>query len=97
MTGAATRALKGLFKFAFAISILAVGLLALFVAWWIALAVVLIAIIYAGVHRLLRGKRPTPATRAPANVIDGEFRVEDGTQTTRHAIDLEPDRTVRKD
>ena len=47
MSNAATRALHGLFKWAFAIGIVAVGLLALLVAWWIAALVVVSWLVYA--------------------------------------------------
>ena len=73
MSNAATRALHGLFKWAFAIGIVAVGLLALLVAWWIAALVVVSWLVYAGARRLLSGKRTGVATPGVAATIDGEF------------------------
>ncbi|MSQ50810.1 MAG: hypothetical protein EXR28_02865 [Betaproteobacteria bacterium] len=76
MTNAATRALQGLLKWAFAIGIVTVGLLALLVAWWIALLVIGAWVLYATVQRLFRGKSNASAPRTTSAIIDGEYRVE---------------------
>lgn len=88
MTNAATRALHGLFKWAFAIGIVAVGLLALLVAWWIAVLVVLTWLIYAGARRLLRGKRTDVATTGAPTTIEGEFQVEHEPDSARNVAPL---------
>ena len=77
MRRAAGRTLPGLFKAALVIGILAVALLALLVAWWIALLFVGTWLLVRGARRLLQGSQP--AARAGATTIDGEYRVEHGT------------------
>ncbi len=91
MSNAATRALHGLFKWAFAIGIVAVGLLALLMAWWIAAIVVVSWLVYAGARRLLSGKRTGVATPGVAATIDGEFQVEHESDSTRSVTTLLPD------
>jgi hypothetical protein len=51
--------------------LVASGLVALFIALWIAVMLVIGLAIYIGVRRLLGGGKP------PAAVIEGEFKVED--------------------
>lgn len=82
MTNSATRAVHGLFKWAIGLSMLILVMLALLVAWWIALLLVASWLLYAGVRRLLRG--PKKSTVNPSrNIIDGEFRVEQEPGTAR--------------
>ena len=52
------------------VGIVALGLIALFVAWWIAVVLVLGFALYAAVRRML-----TPAPRGAPAVIEGEFRI----------------------
>ena len=58
---------------------IAAGLVALFVAWWIAVAAVLGFAVYVAVRRMLPRKPPHEPQRGsgcrPA-VIDGEYRIE---------------------
>jgi hypothetical protein len=53
--------------------IIAFGLIALFVAWWIAVILVLAFALYVAVRRVLP-RKPAPGG-APA-IIEGEFRIE---------------------
>jgi hypothetical protein len=78
--GLATRAFHGLLKAALIIGVLVVALLALLLAWWIALLLVGAWLLYAGARRLLRGGIINSAARAPASVIEGEYRVEHNPQ-----------------
>ena len=55
--------------------IVVAGLVALFVAWWIALAALLCLVIYLAVRRMLP-RKPGEAQRGAPAVIEGEFRIE---------------------
>ena len=59
------------------VGFIAAGLVALFVAWWVAVAALLCFVLYAAVRRLLPQK-PQEARRGPGGpaVIEGEFRIE---------------------
>jgi hypothetical protein len=56
------------------VGLLAAGLIALFVAWWIALALILGFALYVAVRRLL--PRKPPASGGGSEIIEGEYRVE---------------------
>ncbi len=56
-----------------AAGLVALGLAALFVAWWIAVILVLAFTLYVAVRRMLPRKRAPGG--APA-IIEGEFRIE---------------------
>lgn len=82
MAQSAGGVLKGLLRAAVAIVLLGAALLGLFVAWWLALVVIALWMVYATVRSMLGGnqRRPAgpdgPTSRPNANVIEGEFRVE---------------------
>jgi membrane protein implicated in regulation of membrane protease activity len=65
---------KALPRLLLMVVLLAAGLVALFVAWWIALALILGFAIYIAVRRLLSPKSPGSGKRSA--IIEGEFRVE---------------------
>jgi hypothetical protein len=65
--------LKSLPRLLLTIALLAAGLVALFVAWWIAAMLVLGLAIYVGVRRLLARRTPPGGTE----VIEGEFEEVD--------------------
>lgn len=62
---------KSIPRMLLAVGLVAVGLIALFVAWWIAVILILGFALYVAVRRMLK---PAPGG-APA-VIEGEFRIE---------------------
>ena len=74
--------LQGLLKAVLAIALFGVVLLALFVAWWLALLLIGLWMIVATVRNALSGnrRRPrdigSPAASPHPTVIEGEFRVE---------------------
>ncbi len=53
------------------VGIVALGLIALFVAWWIAVVLVLGFALYVAAGRML-----APAPRGAPEIIEGEFRIE---------------------
>ena len=53
------------------VGIVALGLIAFFVAWWIAVVLVLGFALYVAVRRML-----APAPRGAPEIIEGEFRIE---------------------
>jgi hypothetical protein len=68
-----TEFFRNLPRVLFTMALVASGLVALFVAWWIAAALLILLAIYVGVRRLLaRGQRP-----AGPEVIEGEFEKVD--------------------
>ena len=76
--GILQRVLKGVLAIVF----VGLALLALLVAWWIALILIAAWLIYAGVRRVLQGDRkkrqgrPSQQAETSATIIEGEFRVE---------------------
>jgi len=76
VSSSAKAALNGLLKALLAVGIIAVALLALLVAWWIALLFIGTLLLVAGVRRLLGGARKNPPAPTSGATLDGEFRVE---------------------
>ena len=82
VTSNSSGGLQGLLKAVLAIALFGVVLLALFVAWWLALLLIGLWMIVATVRNALYGnrRRPNDIDRPTAGpnptVIDGEFRVE---------------------
>ena len=82
MTRNSSSGLQGLLKAVLAIALFGVVLLALFVAWWLALLLIGLWMIVTTVRNALYGNRRRPRDiNGPAagphpTVIDGEFRVE---------------------
>ncbi len=54
-----------------AVGLVALGLIALFVAWWIAVILILGFALYVAVRRMLK-----PASGGAPEIIEGEFRIE---------------------
>ena len=95
MFHSASRVLHGLLKASLVIGVLAVALLALLLAWWIALLAVGTWLLVTGVHRLLRGSQP--AARAAAATIEGEYRVEHHSEQQETLTIVAADRHPPKD
>lgn len=70
-------------------ALIAAVLVAVFVAWWLALLIALVALALTALRRLFGGK---PAKRAPgeAVILEGEY-----TEVEREARNLPPDRDGR--
>ncbi len=71
---------KAIPRLLLAIGLVAAGLVALFVAWWIAVILILGFALAVAVRRML--SRQPPCSRQPASdggsaIIEGEFKVED--------------------
>jgi hypothetical protein len=85
MSNAATSILKGLIKGTLVLGILAVIILAVLVAWWIALIAAGAWLLVSATSRMLGGKRDGSPMRSrpPANaaIIEGEYRVESDGST----------------
>jgi len=65
--------LKSIPRVLLAVGLVALGLIALFVAWWIAVILVLGFVLYVAVRRVLQSK---PASGGAPAIIEGEFRIE---------------------
>ena len=82
MTSNSGGGLQGLLKAVLAIALFGVVLLALFVAWWLALLLIGLWMIVATVRNALYGNRrrprefDSPSAGPNPTVIEGEFRVE---------------------
>jgi len=65
--------LKSIPRVLAAAGLVALGLIALFVAWWIAVILILGFALYVAVRRILPRK---PASGGAPAIIEGEFRIE---------------------
>jgi EamA domain-containing membrane protein RarD len=65
--------LKSIPRVLLAVGLVALGLIALFVAWWIAVLLILGFALYVAVRRVLPRK---PASGGAPAIIEGEFRIE---------------------
>ena len=74
------------FRWLILTALLAAVLVAVFVAWWIALLIALVALVLAGLRRLLGGGKRAGAARKGAVILEGEY-----TEVEREARPL-PDR-----
>ncbi len=68
--------MRAILKGVIAIGILASVLVALLIAWWLAALAITGWLIYAGVRRLLAGKRQDERQEDEPLIIEGEYRVE---------------------
>jgi hypothetical protein len=72
--------LKAVLQRLLVVGVVALGIVVLFVAWWIAVTAVLALGLYVGVRRLFprraRSYRTRTASSAGPMVIEGEYRVE---------------------
>ena len=89
MSNPTTQVLGGILRTALAIGILAVFLLALFVAWWIALIAVAGWIIYSALRRMLGGNPVQPDSRVAGTIIEGEFQVEKDSKPDSRPVTIE--------
>jgi len=65
--------LKSIPRVLLAVGLVALGLIALLVAWWIAVILILGFALYVAVRRVLPRK---PASGGAPAIIEGEFRIE---------------------
>lgn len=65
------------------VGVVAAGLMALFVAWWIAVIMILGFSLYVAVLRIL-ARNPAQASGGGPAIIEGEYRVEGEGRIERH-------------
>ncbi|MGC2519886.1 MAG: hypothetical protein WA373_12365 [Burkholderiales bacterium] len=62
--------------------LVAAGLVAVLVAWWIAVILILAFALYIAVRRMLP-RKPPPSPEGGSAIIEGEYRVEDESRIER--------------
>jgi hypothetical protein len=77
--------LKSIPRVLLAVGLLAAGLIALFVAWWIAVVLILGFALTIAVRGMLP-RKPPPATGGGSEIIEGEYRVEKESRIERDDV-----------
>jgi hypothetical protein len=77
--------LKSIPRLLLAIGLVAAGLIAFFVAWWIAVVLILGFALYVAVRGVLP-RKPPPGSGAGSEIIEGEYRIEKESRIERDDV-----------
>ena len=67
---------KAILRFAVVGTLVVIGIVGFFVAWWLVLFAVIALALYAGIRRAFGIKREKPRAASGSVVIEGEYEVE---------------------